>query len=354
MATSSSSTRYSRSMKPAPCDSRVVALVYEGLSSFEYACAAEIFATPRPELHRPLYRFETVGAESNRPTPAAHGLSIVPDRDVANLGAPGTVLIPGWKPEPTSAVPDRVIDALLAANSLGSRLVAICTGAFVLAATGLLDGKRATTHWRFADVLQRMYPRIQVVPNVLYIDEGSVLTCAGSAAVIDLCLHVIRKDYGAEVANHIARRLVIAPHRDGRQAQFVERPIQRRENSLLAGLLEQMNRRIAEDFSVPELARMAAMSERTFLRRFKEATGCTPADWLRFARLDRARQLLESSSFSIEAIAQQCGFRTATTLREQFRKRLGVSPSAYKRRFARPGAERLHLSWSSARRSGSY
>jgi AraC family transcriptional activator FtrA len=172
--------------------------------------------------------------------------------------------------------------------------------------------------------------------------------------VIDLCLHVVRKDYGAEIANHIGRRLVVAPHRDGGQAQFIERPIARRENSLLACVLETMSRRLAQDFSVPELARRAAMSERTFLRRFKEATGCTPADWLRFARLDRARQLLESSSFSIEAIAHQCGFRTATTLREQFRKRLGVSPSAYKRRFARPGAGQLTQSRSPALRSGSY
>lgn len=331
----SSIRELSANMTTSRSNALVVAVVYEGLSSFEYACAAEIFGRPRPELPRFNYRFETVGAEHGGLIRAAHGLSLVPDRDIEDLGAPGTILIPGWKPDPTMPVPPRVIDALLKAHTRGSRLLSICTGAFVLAATGLLDGKRVTTHWKFAEDLQRMYPRVQVDPSVLYIDEGSVMTSAGSAAAIDLCLHVVRKDYGVQAANHIARRLVISPHRDGGQAQFIERPIHRRENTRLASVLEHMNRQLAENFSVPELARMAAMSERTFMRRFKEATGCTPADWLRIARLDRARQLLESSSFSIEKVAQQCGFGTATTLRQLFRKRVGVSPSAYKHRFAK-------------------
>lgn len=313
----------------------VVALVYPGLSSFEYACAAEIFGKPRPAFERVRYRFETASLEADGPIQAAHGMKVVPDHDLGRLAQAGTVLITGWKEDPGEPVPAALVQALLAAHRRGVRLVSICTGAFVLAATGLLDGRRATTHWQYADLLQRMYPAIRVDPDVLYVDEGSVVTSAGSAAAIDVCLHIVRKDYGAEVANHIARRLVVSPHRDGGQAQFIERPVPRRENTLLASVLERMNRTLHQPLPVPELARMAAMSERTFMRRFRDATGVSPGQWLRMARLDRARQLLEGSSVSIETIAQECGFGSATTLRQQFRKQLGVSPSAYKQRFAK-------------------
>lgn len=313
----------------------VVALVHEGVSTFEFACVAEIFGRPRPDFDQVAYRFETAALDARAPLRASLGLKILPDHDLRRLSDAGTIVIAGWKDDPAEPVPQPVISALRAAHQRGARLVSICTGAFVLAAAGLLDGKRATTHWRYAPLMQQMYPRVQVDADVLYIDEGNVLTSAGSAAAIDVCLHVVRTDYGAQVANHIARRLVVSPHRDGGQSQFIERPVPKRENGRLAHVLEHMQRDLARNLPVPELARMAAMSERTFMRKFRDATGVTPGDWLRLARLDRARQLLESSPVSVETVAQECGFGTATTLRQQFRKKMGLSPSAYKHRFAK-------------------
>ena len=230
--------------------------------------------------------------------------------------------------------PEALLDALREALARGARLLSICSGSFVLAATGLLDGRRATTHWRYADALQRKYPRITVDPAVLYVDEGQLLTSAGSAAGLDLCLHLVRRDHGPDVANQVARRLVIPPHRDGGQAQFVERPVQKREASALSKVIDGMHRRLVAHQSVAELAAMAAMSERSFMRRFKAATGMSPADWLISARVDRARELLESSALSIDAIAGECGFGSAITLRHHFRRKLGVSPSTYRARFA--------------------
>lgn len=320
---------------PASHNPLVVALVYEGLCNFEFACATEIFALPRPEFGAHWYRFETCAA-GRGVLRAQYGLRVTPDAGLERMMAAGTILIPGWKGADVP-VPANVIAALRRAYVNGARLLSICSGSFVLAATGLLDGRRATTHWRYAEALQRMYPRIQVDPDVLYVDEGQLLTSAGSAAGLDLCLHLVRRDHGPQVANQVARRLVIPPHRDGGQAQFVERPLQRRENSTLAALLDRMQRRLATNQSVAELAAAVAMSERTFLRRFKESTGTTPADWLTRARIDHARELLESTDLSIDAIAAACGYTHAVTLRHHFRNKLGTSPSDYRERFARQG-----------------
>ncbi|MFC5435848.1 transcriptional regulator FtrA [Rhodanobacter umsongensis] len=312
----------------------VAALVYDGLCGFEFACAAEIFGLPRPELQPGWYRFETCAAERGT-LHAQHGLRVVADAGLDRLVEAGTIIIPGWKGIDVP-VPTRVLNALREAHARGARLLSICSGSFVLAATGLLDGRRATTHWRYAEALQRAYPRITVDPAVLYVDEGHLLTSAGSAAGLDLCLHLVRRDHGPDVANQVARRLVIPPHRDGGQAQFVERPVHKREAGALSKVIDSMHRRLAANQSVATLAAMAAMSERSFMRRFKEATGMSPADWLISARVDRARELLESSSLSIDAIAGECGFGSAITLRHHFRRRLGISPSSYKARFAQP------------------
>jgi len=212
-------------------------------------------------------------------------------------------------------------------------LLSICSGAFVLAATGLLDGKRATTHWRYSAALQSRYPRIQVDDDVLYVDEGRILTSAGSAAGLDLCLYLVRRDFGPQIANQVARRLVIAPHRDGGQAQFLERPVAPSGHGSLSGLMDHMRQRLNEPWSVAMLADIAAMSPRTFIRRFKAQSGMTPLDWLTNLRIDQARQLLESSTVSIERIAANCGFGSAMTLRHHFRRKLGVSPSDYRQRF---------------------
>jgi AraC family transcriptional activator FtrA len=216
--------------------------------------------------------------------------------------------------------------------------LSICSGAFVLAATGLLDGKQATTHWRYADALQRRFPKVSIDPNVLYVDAGSVLTSAGSAAGLDLCLHLVRRDYGSRIANQVARRLIIPPHRDGGQAQFLETPVADRvrgaeQRGSVSVLLDKIRKRPGEPWRIAELARLTAMSERTFMRRFRAATGFSPADWITRARVDAARELLENSALSIDRIAECCGLGTPATMRHHFRKKVGLSPTQYRKGF---------------------
>lgn len=312
---------------------QVAALVYDGLCVFEFSCAAEVFGLPRPELGPDWYRFESCSI-SRRRVRSQYGLVMESHGTLDQLSSAGTVIVPGWR-SPDDPVPAPVIEALQEAHRCGARLLSICSGAFVLAATGLLDGRRATTHWHYADALQRRYPRIQVDPDVLYVDEGQILTSAGSAAGLDLCLHLIRRDFGPIVANQVARRLVIPPHRDGGQAQFVEAPVNKRDAGSLSPLLDAMRERIGQPLRISELARLAAMSERTFLRKFQATTGVTPAEWITHQRLEVARELLESSRLSIEQIATRTGLGTATTMRHHFRKKIGVSPAEYRRQFAR-------------------
>ena len=221
---------------PETAESLVAALVYDGLCVFEFSCAAEVFGLPRPEFGADWYRFETC-AVGRRRVRSQYGLIMESDGGVDRLAQAGTIIVPGWRgaDEP---VPAAVIDALRLAHARGARLLSICSGAFVLAATGLLDGKRATTHWRYADALRSRYPRIQVDADVLYVDEGQLLTSAGSAAGLDLCLHLLRRDYGPARANQVARRLVIPPHREGGQAQFVESPVDQEEGGSLAPVLD--------------------------------------------------------------------------------------------------------------------
>lgn len=313
---------------------RVAVLLYDGLCAFEFSLVAEVFALPRPEVGRDWYRFETCAA-TRRAVRGQYGLVAKADAGLDRLASAGTVIVPGWV-HADAPVPDAVVDALQTAHGRGARLLSICSGVFALAATGLLDGRRATTHWRYAQALQARHPAVQVDADVLYVDEGRLLTSAGSAAGLDLCLHLVRRDYGPAIANQVARRLVIPPHRDGGQAQFVEWPVQRDGRNLLSPVLDTMRRTLDQPHPIARLARMAAMSERTFIRRFREATGATPADWLTTVRLDRARELLEGSAHSIDSIAQQTGLGTATTLRHHFRRKLGTSPTAYRRRFATP------------------
>jgi AraC family transcriptional activator FtrA len=320
-----------------PFNPLVAALVYDGLCAFEFSCVAEVFGLSRPELGAGWYRFTTCAA-SGRHVKGQYGLSMQVTAGLECLAEAGTIIIPGWGGI-DAPVPPRVSDVLRKAHARGARLLSICSGAFVLAAAGLLDGKQATTHWRYTGELQRRYPKVRVDPNVLYVDEGQILTSAGSAAGLDLCLHLVRRDYGPAIANQVARRLVIAPHRDGGQSQFVERPVQPKEQAppgreSLSSLLEKVGGRLEKPWRIEELARLAAMSERTFMRRFRAATGLSPADWIIRARVDHARQLLESTRLSIDRIADRCGLGTATTLRHHFRKKVGVSPVGYRRRFS--------------------
>jgi AraC family transcriptional activator FtrA len=310
----------------------VVALAYDGLCTFEFGVAVELFGLSRPEMGPDWYRFAVAGLDEG-PMRATGGVRVMADGGLDLLEQAGTIVIPGWKGVAVP-VPDMLSDALRRAHGRGGRIMTICSGVFALAATGLLDGQRATTHWRYIDQLKAAYPKISVAPDVLYVDAGQLLTSAGSAAGIDLGLHLVRRDFGAEIANSVARRLVVPPHREGGQAQFIERPVPTiREGQRLGPLLDRLRQQLDQDHSIAALAEGVGMSQRTFLRRFKSTTGTTPGEWLLGERLAHARSLLESGTQSIEDIAAACGFGSTATLRHHFRQRLATSPAAYRARF---------------------
>lgn len=309
----------------------VVALAYDGLCTFEFATVAEVFGLNRPELGQGWYRFAACGVE--RGLLRAHGgLRFEVDGGPQLLAEADLIIVPGWKGA-DAPVPAELARALVAAHARGVRLASICSGAFVLAATGLLDGRRAATHWRYADALQEAYPRIEVDASVLYVDDGQVLTSAGSAAGIDLMLHIVREDFGADAANSVARRLVVPPHRSGGQAQFVERPVPSRPQSRLGPLLDRVRAEPARRWSVTEMAKEAAMSERSFLRRFPEATGTSPGEWLTIVRVEQAKRLLETATAPIEEVARLAGFGSVATLRHHFGRATGLSPRSYRENF---------------------
>ncbi|OCP38732.1 transcriptional regulator FtrA [Ensifer sp. LC163] len=322
---------------PSPANPLVVALAYDGLCTFEFGVAVEMFGLPRPEMGEGWYRFAVAAIEPGE-LRATGGIRLVADGGLDLLAEAGTIIVPGWRGADTP-VPEALCRALRAAHAGGARVLSICSGVFVLAAAGLLSGLRATTHWRYTDKLKTLYPDIEVVPDVLYVDSGAVLTSAGSAAGIDLCLHLIRRDFGSDAANRVARRLVVPPHRDGGQAQYIERAVPEvHESARLGPLIDRMRARLGEDFSIAALAKSVGMSERTFLRRFEAATGTTPARWLLGERLARARQLLEESTLGMEQVAEVSGFGSTQTLRHHFRQQLSTTPAAYRATFGRTAA----------------
>lgn len=310
---------------------KVVALVYEGLCIFEFSIVAEIFGLARPEMGENWYRYSACSIERG-PLRAHGGLTVRAPYALRLLDDADLIVVPGWKGT-RAPVPRSLVSRLRAAHARGARLASICSGVFVLAATGLLDGKRATTHWRYVDTLREAYPTVQVDADVLYTAEGRVLTSAGSAAGIDLMLHIVREDFGAQAANVVARRLVAAPIRDGGQAQFIERPVPHERSHELSRLMERARRALDESWSVARLSELAAMSQRTFLRRFKALTGVSPTQWIRQERVDLARQLLENTSLPVEAIAERCGFGSVQLLRHHFGRALQVPPTIYRERF---------------------
>lgn len=313
-----------------PPNRAVAALAYDGLCTFEFGVAVEVFGLPRPELPE-WYRFTVCAAEPG-PLRAIGGVQVTAGAGLEGLDQAGTIVVPGWR-DIREAPPEPLLAALQRAHGRGARLVSICSGVFVLAAAGVLAGRRATTHWRYAEALAARYPDIRVVPDVLYVDEGQVLTSAGSAAGLDLCLHIVRRDWGARVANQVARRLVVPPHREGGQAQFVDRPVGAEDRPRLAALFDWARQHLAEDLPLDRLADRAGMSLRTFLRRFRDATGTTPAEWLVGERLRLAREMLETTAWPVERIATECGFGSADTLRHHFRRRLATSPARYRASF---------------------
>jgi AraC family transcriptional activator FtrA len=319
---------------------RVVAVAYDRLCTFEFGLAVEVFGLPRPELDVPWYDFSVCSPERG-PLRATGGFRVQAARGLRALDEAGTVVLPGWR-DPEEAPPKALLEALVRAHARGARLLSICSGVFVLAATGLLDGLKATTHWRYTRRLAERFPRIEVTPDVLYVDNGQLLTSAGSAAGLDLCLHLVRRDYGAAVARTVARRLVVPPHREGGQAQYLPEPVALTEAApTLSPVLDWALQRLDEPLSVPLLARRAHMSERTFSRRFQAFLGTSPAHWLTTQRVQAAQRLLEQTDLSMDEVAGRTGLGTAANMRHHFQAQVRTSPSRYRRAFQGPGEPAL-------------
>lgn len=310
---------------------RIRILAYDPLCTFEYGIAVEIFAPQRADCEKNMFDLATV-AEETGPMRAAGGLTIRASHGLDALKEADVIIIPGWKSR--HARPSRkLITALVDAHSKGARLVSICSGVFVLAATGLLNGKSATTHWRYVDQLESEYPQINIEPNVLYVDEGTVLTSAGSTAGIDVCLHVVREYYGQATANKIAKSLVVPSQRDGGQAQFIPNTITAPPNSAFNKLLEEIRADLSKFWTVELMAEKANVSPRTLLRRFQQQLGESPNAWITRERLIHASELLETSNMKIDQIAYHAGFGAPETFRLHFKKRFKISPGRYRSQF---------------------
>ncbi|MFD4595447.1 GlxA family transcriptional regulator [Streptomyces rubiginosohelvolus] len=314
----------------------VVALLNDPQSPFELACAAEVFGGVHAEVPA-RYTFE---ACTRRPgaLPTTAGYPLLVESGLDALRRADTVVVPGWQP-PGGPVPEDVLDALRAAHRRGARTVSICTGAFVLAQAGLLDGRRATTHWRRTGQLAASFPEVSVAEDVLYVDHGDVATSAGSGAGIDLCLHLVRSDLGSSYAAQVARSMVLPPHRDGSQLQYAPPPTPTGPgtDASLAPVLEWALTRLAADLSVGRLAAYAGLSPRTFARRFVRQVGVSPGQWLLQQRIDAARSLLERTDLPVETVAARVGLSSAVNLRRRFRTAVGTTPGAYRRLFGEAG-----------------
>ncbi|MEV8554652.1 helix-turn-helix domain-containing protein [Streptomyces glaucescens] len=306
-------------------------LVLDGVLPLDLGIPAQVF-TAVPGGPYEL----TLCGRSAGPVPSAAGFDVTVTAGLEAVLGADTVVVPGYAPH-DRGLPAVVLDALAGAHRRGGRLVSVCTGAFALAAAGVLEGCAATTHWLYADDLAARHPRVRVDPKVLYVDEGRVLTSAGVAAGIDLCLHLVRRDLGAATANEVARTLVAAPHREGGQAQYIRHPLAgAADTTTLAPTRTWALGRLHEPLTVRQLAAHAHMAPRTFARRFVAETGTTPLRWLLTARLDRARELLESTGLAVDQVAERCGLGSPSNLRLHFRRVLGTSPSAYRATFASP------------------
>jgi transcriptional regulator GlxA family with amidase domain len=309
----------------------VVALCLDGLVAFDLTAPAQAFGLAARPGGEPLYEFSTCSVDGAE-VRTTSGFGISPEAGLGALRRADTVVVPAYAAvlEPP---PEEALAALRAAGRRGARVLSVCSGAFALAHAGLLDGRRAATHWVWAGELERRFPAIEVDPDALYVDEEQVMTSAGLSAGIDLSLHVIRKDFGVAAGERVARHMVAAPHREGGQAQFAERPL-----AEPGGSLEPTRRwageRLAEPLDVAAMSGHARVSPRTFARRFREETGTTPLQWLLSQRVLEARRLLEESDLPVEGIAWRCGFGTAASLRDHFRRATATTPTAYRRAFA--------------------
>jgi transcriptional regulator GlxA family with amidase domain len=314
----------------------VAFVVLDRFPSFEFGVVCEVFGVDRTDDGLPGYDFAVVAGEEG-PLRSEHGLALAASFGIERLEAADLVVVSAIDAQLREGVPGELpaplLAALRAAAARGSRVLSVCTGAFVLAAAGLLDGRRCTTHWMYAADLARYCPRATVDPDVLYVDADPVITSAGSAAGIDACLYLIRKEQGMKVANQIARRMVVAPHRDGGQAQFVDRPLPVSPADTLAEVTGWLERHLDQQVTVAELAALAHMSPRTFARRFVQETGTTPLRWLTGQRILLAQRLLEETEHGVDRVAARAGFGNAMTLRHHFRAWRGTTPAAYRSTF---------------------
>ena len=313
---------------------RVAVLLLEPLIGYDATIPGAVLGSARDDDGRPLYEVVMVSPDGS-PVLTSSGYAVVPQGDASLLAWAETVIVPGTRvsgPRHEGRLSDELAAALARVRP-GTRMVSICTGAFVLAAAGLLDGRRATTHWQHTEHFRELYPQVDLDEDVLFVDDGDVLTSAGLSAGVDLCLHLVRRDHGSAVANEVARYCVVPPWRDGGQAQYIERPVPVADDASTSATRAWALGHLSDDLSVPVLAGRARMSERTFARRFRDETGLTPATWVVQQRLHLAQNLLETTDLTIDAVATRAGFGTSASLRKHCAATLGVSPQAYRRTF---------------------
>lgn len=311
----------------------VAAVLLDGVHPFELGVVCEVFGLDRGDEGLPVYDFAVVSAEG--PLLSTHaGFSLAVSCDLDRLEEADLIAVPAGDSYTGREFPPELLGALNRAVQRGATVLSVCSGVFVLAAAGLLDDRRCAAHWRHAELLGRRYPQIEVEADVLYVDEGGVITSAGTAAGIDACLHLVRKEQGSAVANAIARRMVVPPHREGGQAQYVDRPLPRAQSDTVTVVLSWMERHLDREVTVEELAARAHMSPRTFARRFQQETGTTPYRWLLGQRVLLARELLEGTDHTVDAVALRAGFGNAATMRHHFARWTGTTPQAYRRTFA--------------------
>jgi AraC family transcriptional regulator, transcriptional activator FtrA len=309
----------------------VAAVIDQGALTFDFAIPCEVFGLDRSDLADPWYAFRVVAA-GDRHVRMQTGFVIEAPHGLAALRRADTIIVPGWSSPEVDPSP-ALVRALRAGHERGARIVSICTGAFVLAAAGLLDGRRATTHWLYAAELRARYPEVRLDPNVLYVADDSVMTSAGTAAGIDLCLHLVAQDHGADVAAAVSRRMLMPLFRPGGQAQYVDAPLTQTTSDAMGELVAWAVEHLPTGISVAELARHASVSQRTLTRHFRAATGAAPGEWLQLERLRLAQRLLETTDDPVDAVARNAGYGTSAALRAQFALRLRTSPRAYRLAF---------------------
>ena len=310
----------------------VAVIVQNGFAPFEFGVACEAFGLDRSDDGVPNFDFRVVTPEPGAVT-SKLGFSLNVDADLSFAYQADLVVVSPTPREWWGRTDPRVLDVVRDAQGRGAWLLSVCSGSFILAAAGVLDGRRATTHWMYADTMAEMYPDIDVDPDVLYVQDGRIITSAGTAAGLDACLHLLRIELGAEMTNIIARRMVVPPQRDGGQAQFIAQPLPEAASLSLATVTDWMLANLRQDLSVDDLAARAHMSPRTFARRFKADLGTTPAAWLARQRILHAQRLLETTDLALDRIAYECGFGSAAVLRQNFARVLGTTPTAYRATF---------------------